>query len=232
MGEATTVDAPPWMLVAGAADHDSAHHPARPVLLAVARRGIPNIIEATIVPAALFFVVMTTVGPAVAMAAVLAWGYGAILRRVLRGDSVPAILTLATLGLTVRTLVGLLSGSTFTYFLQPVATTVVLAAVFFGSVLVGRPVIAHLAHDFCPLAPEVASRPAIVRLFAGLTILWAGAHLLTAAITLAMLVSLSVPMFVAIKSFACLGVTVAAIAITVCWALRTARSEQLVFAAA
>ena len=231
MGEAT-LETLPWMLVAGAAEHAHAHHPARPVLLAVARRGIPSIIEATIIPAALFFVIVTTVSAAAAMAVVLAWAYGAILRRVLRGDPVPAILKLATLGLTVRTLVGLVSGSTFAYFLQPVATTVVLAVVFFASVLVGRPVIAHLAHDFCPLAPDVASRPAIVRLFAGLTILWAGAHLLTAAITVGMLVSMSVPMFVAIKFFACLAVTVGAIVITVCWALRIARREHLVFATA
>lgn len=235
MGETTVASTLPWMLVAGVAEPGgTANSPfsKRPVLLAVARRGIPNVVEATVIPAVLFFVVMTTVGSAAAMAAALAWGYGMILRRVLRGRPVPAILKLATLGLTVRTLVGLLSGSTFAYFLQPVATTVVLASVFFGSVLLGRPVIARLAHDFCPIAPEVASRPAIVRLFAGLTFLWAGVHLLTATITLGMLVSMSVPMFVAVKTVACLGVTVAAIVTTVFWALRIARSEHLVFAAA
>ena len=72
----------------------------------MARRGVPNLIESTIVPAILFFVLVTTIGAAIAMAAVLVWAYGAILRRVLRGDRIPAILVLATLGLTVRTLVG------------------------------------------------------------------------------------------------------------------------------
>ena len=195
-------------------------------------RGLPNLVEATIVPAVLLFVLVSTIGTAVAMAAVLVWGYGAILRRVLLGARIPAILMLATLGLTTKTLVGLLSGSTFAYFLQPVATTVVLAGVFLGSVLIGRPVIARLAHDFCPIAPEVASRPGIVRLFAGLTILWAGVHVVTAATTLGMLMSMSVPMFVALKTVACLGITVAAIVITVSWALRTARSEHLTFASA
>jgi intracellular septation protein A len=137
---------------------------------------------------------------------------------------------LATLGLTIRTLVGLLSGSVFAYFVQPVATTVVLAGVFLGSVVIGRPVIARLAHDFCPISYEVAKRPEIVRLFVGLTILWAGVHLLTAATTLGMLVSMSVPMFVAFKTVACLGITIAAIVITVTWALRTASRAHLVFA--
>jgi hypothetical protein len=43
-----------------------------------------------------------------------------------------------------------------------------------------EPVISRLAHDFCPLAPDIARRPGVVRLFTGLTVLWAGAHLLTA----------------------------------------------------
>src|SRR5437763_667287 len=77
-----------------------------------------------------------------------------------------------------------------------------------------------------------AHHPARPGPLAGLTILWAGAHLLTAAITVGMLVSMSVPMFVAIKFFACLAVTVGAIVITVCWALRIARREHLVFATA
>ena len=229
MSGAIAVDAPPWMLVAG-------QHPKttrngrgalskRPVLLAVARRGLPNLLEATIVPAVLFFVIVTTIGAAVAMAAVLVWGYGAILRRVLRAEPIPAILMLATLGLTIKTLVGLLSGSTFAYFLQPVATTVALAGVFLGSVLIGRPVIARLAHDFCPIAPEVASRPGVVRLFAGLTVLWSAVHLLTAATTLGMLVSMPLPMFVPLKTVACLGITIAAIVITISWALRTARQR-------
>jgi len=199
----------------------------RSVLLAVARRGLPNIIEATIVPAVLFFVLVSTIGATVAMAAVLAWGYCAVLRRILWRKRVPMILVLATVGLTVKTLVGLLLASTFAYFLQPVATASALAGVFLASVFVGRPVIARLAHDFCPIAPEVATRPAVMRLFAGLTVLWAGVHLLTAAATLGMLVSLPVPLFVVLKTASGLGITAAAIVITVSWALRTARSEQL-----
>jgi hypothetical protein len=235
MGETLTDKPAPWMLVSGAhPDGVSAGRSPlakRPLLYAVARRGIPNLIESTIVPAVLFFVLVTTVNAWVAMAGVLVWAYTAVLRRVLRGMPVPTILVLATLGLTVRTLVGLASGSTFAYFLQPVATTVALAAVFLGSVVIGRPVIGKLAHDFCPIAPEVAGRPAVLRLFGGLTVLWAGVHVATAAITFAMLVSMPVATFVALKTVACLGVTVSAIVVTVCWALRIVRTEHLVFAA-
>ena len=204
----------------------------RPVLLAVAKRGLPNVIEATIIPAIMFFVLVSTSGATVAMAAVLAWGWSAVLRRVVRRRRVPMILVLATVGLTVKTAVGLLLASTFAYFLQPIATAAALAGVFLVSVLVGKPVIARVAHDFCPITPEVAARPAVIRLFAGLTVLWAGVHLLTAAATLGLLVSLPVPIFVLLKTVSGLGITCAAIVVTVSWALRTARREQLVFALA
>jgi hypothetical protein len=233
MAESLAAKQLPWMLVVGegpdSADSHGSRLAKRPVLLAVARRGIPNLVEATIIPAILFLLIVMTVGAGSAMVAVLVWGYGAVLRRTLRGDPIPTILLLATLGLTVKTLVGLMSGSTFAYFLQPIATTVVLAVVFLGSVVIGRPVIARLAHDFCPIAPDVATRPGVVQLFAGLTVLWSGVHLLTAATTLGMLLSMPLPMFIALKTVTCLGITIGAIVITVVWALRTARHEQLVF---
>jgi len=235
MSEAIAVESPALILVPAA--HARANHDGhtrlsrRAVFLAVARRGLPNIFEATVVPAILFFVIVTTIGAPVAMAAVLVWGYGAMLRRVVRSARIPTVLLLATLGLTVKTLVGLLSGSTFAYFVQPVATTVVVAGVLVGSLLIGRPLVARFAHDFCPVAPDVASRPAVVRLFIGLTVLWAGAQLLTAATTFGMLVTLSVTQYVALKTIVCLGISITAIVITVSWSLRTARKEQLTFAA-
>ena len=206
------------------------HLPKVPVLLAVARRGLPRIIEATVIPAILFFVVSSTVGTGAAMVTVLAWGYGMIIGRALLRRPVPALLMIATLGLTVKTLVGLVSGSAFAYFLQPIATTVAVGAVFFASVLLGRPFIARVAHDFCPIPPEVACRPSVMRLFAGLTLLWASVQLLNAAGTYSLLVTLPDPAFVAIKTVMSLALSATAIAITITWALRIAKQERLVFA--
>ena len=206
--------------------------PRRHVLTAVAKRGLPGIIEASLVPSAIFALVTLRFTATTAMLAVLVWGYGTILRRALRGRRVPAVLVLAMMGLTIKTLVGVLSGSTFAYFLQPVATTVAVGAVFFGSVLLGRPLIARIAHDFCPISPEVASRPSVMRLFAGLTLLWATVQLVNAGATLGMLFSLPTTLFVVLKPAASLLISGAAVAITVTWALRTAHREELVFARA
>lgn len=208
------------------------HQAKMPLLMAVTRRGLPNLAESTLVPAVLFFVLVTTTNAFIAMAAVLVWAYGSILRRVFSGTRIPAILVLATMGLTVRTLVGLVSGSTFVYFVQPVATTIVLAVVFLGSALIGRPVIGRLAHDFCPMDEGLADRPAVARLFGGLTVLWAGVHLITALTTLGMLIAMPVAMFVAVKTVTCFAISVAAVVVTIWWALRIVHSERLVFAAA
>ena len=220
----------PMLVAAPAGDrHASSSLSKLRVLEAVGRRSLPSLIEATIIPAIVFYVFFTTLGPTPAMLAVLVWSYGAVVRRLISGHRIPGILQLAVIGLTVRTIVGILSG-TFMYFLQPVATTLALALVFFGSLMFGRPMIARMASDFCPLSPEIACRPGVTRLFSGLTLLWAVVHLLSAATTFTLLVSLSTPTFVAVRSFVSLGITIGAIVLTVSWSIRTALAEDLVFA--
>ncbi len=204
---------------------------SRPAILgAVARRSVPSLIEATIIPAIILYVLVVFASGTVAMIAALVWAFVAVGRRLAFHQPIPSILMLGTLGLVVRTVVGLLSGSMFAYFLQPLATTVALGAVFLGSVMIGRPVISRLAHDFCPIAPDVANRPEVIRLFVGLTFLWAGVHLLTAITTFGMLVSLPVATFILVKTITSLTITGAAIIFTVSWSIRIARREGLVFA--
>jgi uncharacterized membrane protein len=206
--------------------------PWQPVVYGLARRSLPHLLEATLAPTVLFYVLLVTISSRTAMVGVLCWTFVAVTRRLARGRALPAILMITTIGLSVRTLIALVSGSTFAYFVQPIATTVVLAAVFGGSVLIGRPVVARFASDFCEFTPEIGGRPRVVRLFRGLTLLWAGVHIVTSVATFAMLVSLPTATYVLLKTIACLSITVAAIALTVSCSIRTARNEGLVFATA
>ncbi len=221
------------MLVpAGSDEHDESRAVSKlRVLRMVGRRGLPTLIEATIIPSVLFYVFLVSINASAAMLAALVWTYGSALRRIVGGRRIPGLLMLAVAGVTMRTIVGLMSG-TFLYFLQPIATTVALALVFLGSLLFERPIIAHMASDFCPLDAEVSARPAIVRLFSGLTILWAGVHLLSAVTMFLLLVSLPTTTFVALKTPISLAMTVTAVVLTVSWSIRTARRENLIFAPA
>ena len=205
---------------------------SRRVLFGLGRRSLPHLLEATVVPTMLFYVLLVTIGPGAAMIGVLCWTFVAVARRIARGRTIPSILLLATVGLTVRTLIGLVSGSTFAYFVQPIATTVVLAGIFAGSVVIGRPVVARFASDFCELTPEITDRPRVVHLFKWLTLLWAGVHIVTSAATFGMLVSMPTATYVLLKTVACLSITIAAIVLTVSCSIRTARTENLVFATA
>src|SRR2546423_6481217 len=192
----------------------TAVHQGEPSKLAifamVVRRSGPHLIEATIVPAVLFYVCLLAAGLGAAYIAALSWSYAALGRRVVGRDPVPPILVIGVIGITVRTLVAVISRSSFVYFFQPVLTSVAMGGVFLVSVAIGRPLIATLAHEFWPLSPEVAARPRVVRLFRRLTLLWAGVNLASAALTLGLLVSLPLGAFLAVKQLSALGVTAGA----------------------
>jgi hypothetical protein len=196
------------------------------VLAAVAHKSGPHLIEATIIPAALFYFFLIVAGVWTALVAALCWSYSALARRLLFRRGVPPILILALVGLTARSIAAVTSGSSFVYFLQPIFGTVAVGGVFLAS-LFGRPLVGRLAADFCPLTPEVAARPAVLRLFRGLTILWAGVNLITAATTFVLLMSLPIAAFVAAKTLSGLAITITGIVLTVSWSLRTARHEGL-----
>jgi hypothetical protein len=124
----------------------------------VLRHVIPRVVEATVIPSTIFYLVWHFVGVWPALFAALGWAAGLIVRRVARGRPVPALVVIALFALTLRTLITVVTGSTFIYFLQPVLGTTVISAAFFGSVLIGRPLVNRLAQEFCPLTDEAANR--------------------------------------------------------------------------
>jgi hypothetical protein len=159
--------------------------------------------------------------------AVVGWAYAAVVRRIVRRDAIPPILVLSIVGITIRTLVAVVSRSSFVYFFQPVLGSVAMGGVFLISIAVGRPLIATLAGEFWPITAEVHARPGVVRLFRRLTLLWAGVNLASAVLTTGLLVSLPLGAFLAMKQLCGLGLTATAVLLTVSMSLRTARREGL-----
>jgi hypothetical protein len=203
-------------------------HPSKlSVVRAVGRRLVPYLIESTLIPTILFYLSLLLFGLRWAFVAALGWTYAAVVRRVVGRRPVPALLLLACLGITMRTVVYLLSGNAFVYFVQPILRTLGTAAVFAMSVVIGRPLIARFASDFCGLTPDVRDRPAIVDLFRRLTYLWAGVNLVAALVTLTLLLTVSTPVFVGTATVAAWIITCSGVVLTVSDAVRTARSEGL-----
>ena len=197
------------------------------VVKAVGRRMVPYLIEATLIPMALFYVFFITFELKWAIVAALVWTYAAVGRRILTGRPIPGLLVLATLGISVRTVIYLLSGNDFVYFFQPIMRTVATAAAFALSVRMGRPLVARFAADFCPLSPDVQERPAVVQLFRRLTYLWALVNGVAAAATLTLLLTVPVPVFVGTAAVSTWIITCSGVVLTVSDAVRTARREGL-----
>lgn len=198
------------------------------VFMSVVRRSGPHLVEASLVPTALFYACLVMAGLGIAYAAALAWLYASVLARLARRRPIPPLLVLAVIGITVRTTVAVASGSSFFYFAQPVASSLVMTGVFLISIVVGRPLIEQLALEFWPLTPELLALPSVSRLLRGLTYLWAGVNLAIGATTLTLLVCLPLATYVAVKQVASLAITGAGIAITIDRSLRVARHEGYV----
>jgi hypothetical protein len=197
------------------------------VTIAVFRRLAPQLVEATLVPSALCYAGVLTVGLVWGVLAATIWSLGVMVARRVTGRRVSALLFVASFGLVVRLALYLSSGSEFVYFVQPVLRTAATALLFAGSALLGRPLVARFAGDFCSFTTEVGARPAIVALFRRLTYLWAGAQLLIAAASAALLVTVPVGVYIGAAAGAAWALIALCVVITVTDAVRTTRSEGM-----
>src|SRR5215204_2561020 len=113
----------------GAADLSLRLHPSKlSVVGAVTRRLVPYLIEATLVPTVLFYAFLITLDLRWGIVAALGWCYAAVVRRLVGRRPIPGLLVLGCLGITVRTVIYLLSGNAFVYFVQP--NTAAVTSVF------------------------------------------------------------------------------------------------------
>ncbi|HET7408256.1 MAG TPA: VC0807 family protein [Mycobacteriales bacterium] len=173
----------------------------------IARRTTATLIESTIIPLALFYAVLATAGTRCGIIAGLSWSYAAVLRRIVSGRSVPGMLILATMLVTARAAIAFATGSAFVYFLQPTLGTFVIAGLFLLSVPMGRPIVAKLADDFCPLPESMRTHPHVERFFLRLSVLWGFVHLINATVTLWLLFHERIGTFLVVKSIGSMALT-------------------------
>jgi hypothetical protein len=203
-----------------------------PSMRTLASHALPYLVEATIIPLALFYLCLWAAGIWLALGVALAWSYTALLRRIIAHRRIPGLLVIGALGLTTRTLVAFLTGSVFVYFLQPTLTTVAVAAAFLISLPARRPLAQRLATDFCPLPPVVLSSPPVRRFFSRITVLWAFVNLSNAAGTIYLLLTRSVGTYLFAKTAFSLSLTGAGIAVSAVWFKASMRRHGILARAA
>jgi hypothetical protein len=198
-----------------------------PRLRCIARHSLPNLLEATIVPLGLFYLVMWLAGVWGALVIALVWSYGAVANRVIRRRRVPGVLMLGAAAMTARTLIAAATGSVFVYFLQPTLGTVAVAGAFLVSVPLRRPLAARLAGDFCPLPDGFSAHPGVQRFFRRISLLWGLVYCVNAAGTLWLLASQPITTFLWVKSVASWALTGTAILASTLYFRRSMRRDGL-----
>jgi len=203
------------------------HHFEIPRLRAIARHSLPNVLEGTIAPVALFLTTLHFLGIWGAIAVGLAWSYGNVARRLLTGRRVPGILVLGAVTLTVRTVLVVATGSTFVYFLQPTLGTAMVATAFLLSVPIGSPLAQRLATDFLPIPTGFLAHEHVRRFFLRITLLWAFTQFASAGITLWLLTTQSIGTFVIARALVSATLTGTAILVSTLWFKRSMRNHGL-----
>jgi uncharacterized membrane protein len=198
-----------------------------PRLTTLSRHAGRHVIEASLIPLALFYGALTVSGTSTALLVALGWSYLAIGRRLVRRRRVPGVLLLGAFGLTARTAVAFGTGSTFLYFLQPTLTNVAVAIIFLASLASGTPMVERLASDFCPLPSPVLAQPPVRRYFNGATVLWAGVQLANAGLTIGLLLSQPVRTYVWARSVSSWVMTSTAIAVSALWFKQSMRRNGI-----
>jgi hypothetical protein len=197
----------------------------------VARTAV-SLLTAVVAPAALVTTTLLVVNIETAVVVALVWMVGAMGWRWATRRPVSAVLVLALGMMTVKTAFTLATGNTFVYFVQPVFTDALVAAVFLGSLFTSRPIVARIAPDFYPVDRALAARPRIRRprirrLFQRLTLLWGLVIVVKGSLTLWLLLSQSTVDFVVIKNSAVLTLTLVTAAVTVGMSAIVGRQEGL-----
>jgi intracellular septation protein A len=199
-----------------------------PPIRELGRRAAENVLEATLVPLALFYLFLSTVGLRGALVAALCWSYAAVGRRIATGQRMPGLLVLATILVTVRFCIAMSTGSTFVYFLQPTLGTFLVAGVFLASVSLRKPLAQRLAHDFCALPESLTANLRVQRFFAQISLLWALVYLVNGSTTLYLLMHESVGTFLLLKFVISTTCPLSAIAASAAYFFKSLREENIV----
>ena len=158
--------------------------------------------------------------------------YAAVARRLVRRQPVPAVLVMGAAAMTVRTAIALASGSVFVYFLQPTLGTVTVGAAFLLSVAAGKPLAQRLVADFCPIPDALAAHPRVRTFFTRITLLWAFVQMANAAITVWLLMSQPVGVYLMAKTLVSWILSLGTVAACAVWFLRSMRRHGVLAARA
>ncbi|WP_344412637.1 VC0807 family protein [Pseudonocardia ailaonensis] len=185
------------------------------------------LLESTLIPLALFWILFTHAGFDAGIIGALSWSALAIGRRVVTRQKIPAVLWLTTSLLVARTVVGLWTGSAFLYFLQPTVQNFLFAGLLLVTIGLERPLLAKLADDFCAFPDALTQHPRMKRFFKKVSLLWAAVFLVNGATTLAVLATQTVGNFLMVSTAGSYSMVAVGIGLSLWWFKRSLAGEGI-----
>jgi hypothetical protein len=131
--------------------------------------------------------------------------------------SVPSLLTISAVVLTLQTAMVLATGQIWLYLLQFPAANLVMCVLFARTARGPSPLVARLAAEVVALRQPATHHPGLHRFFQGATWLWAGIFLLLTAGLAVLMVTEPTGLFVALSTALTIALTVAGIGVSALW---------------
>jgi len=160
-------------------------------------------------------------GPGMAAAAAAVW-LTAVIRKLVTG-SIPGLLLISGLVLTLQTVLVLATGSTLLFLLQFPLANLALCILFARTAPTGKPLVAQLAAEVVALRRPSVAHPGLDRFFRKVTWLWAG---IFGASTIGLAVLLAaepVPVFLLLTTVVTAAGVAAGTLVSVLWFIRMLR---------
>src|SRR5262249_18246733 len=121
--------------------------PKLPSFGTLARRALPQVLEASIIPAVILLLFLHVVGATAAIVAALGWVLATTIVRVIARRRVSGLTILSITRLFARSVIAIAAGSTFLYFVQGPIGGLCLALAWLVSVVIDRPLARRFVKD-------------------------------------------------------------------------------------
>jgi hypothetical protein len=146
----------------------------------------------------------------------------AVIRKVVTG-SVPSLLTISAVVLTLQTAVVLATGELWLFLLQFPLANLCMCVLFAQTASGPNPLVARLAAEVVALRQPATHHPGMHRFFQGATWLWAGIFLLLTVGLAVMMVTEPTKMFLLLSTAVTAALVVAGIGVSTLWFLSVLR---------
>jgi intracellular septation protein A len=186
--------------------------------------GVIGLVLGSLLPVAVFYVSYQTLGFSAAVLLVLGWSALVFAWHFQRTRSAD-VFSATTFGMAcIKAVAGLASQNAWLYLAWPSLENMVYGIAFFGSALLGRPLLALYAERLYPIDAEIRASPTFRRAFLVVSAVWLCGHTLRAVLRL-WLLSLPLPLsvYLVIDTIAGWPINASLVAFTAWYPLRELR---------